>query len=532
MSNDSQARPPAQLSRKSPIGLVRATDLEKEEEKASNFPMGDLDSRGHATVAAGGSGSGVRVRPLKQGLTPERQKKGPARATSVTHLSLFKRSLQPSEAQPQPQFQRPAAAPGSDLCPEERLSSPIGLLAHAPGSLPKSILVQVASAVNVLHKAGLLHGELCAENVLLELPPRSESEARSKPALQDQAADARSSSVASSTMRGSRVSNRKSRLMSPRSSEASSPLIRFSRASRNSKNSGKLAMLLQAESISKAPGKEPTDPRLSDCSSKLLLASIGDNVPELFLTPPSLPHQRSSVDAGSVWKRRAAMAVAGGSLPLARLRPAQASRTPQEEPAPDASSSASVVSDSKGSRPSGERYSLGSLPAETRVKLKDAALCTLTQIRGQVVAHKVAGRPRHSLLAYLAPEVLLGNRPRRSSDAYAFGILMWELYTGEVRVLLISRLPLAGHLGFVLLRSEVCLRQEPRRRLRRRRRRRGKQRRQHCPQLSDRPPGPGPLVARRRAFVVPGDCERLLQRQPQAAPFLPADRRGAQGAGD
>ena len=44
--------------------------------------------------------------------------------------------------------------------------------------------------------------------------------------------------------------------------------------------------------------------------------------------------------------------------------------------------------------------------------------------------HKVAGRSRPSLLPYLAPEVLLGHRPRRSADVYAFGILMWELYTG------------------------------------------------------------------------------------------------------
>ncbi len=69
-------------------------------------------------------------------------------------------------------------------------------------------------------------------------------------------------------------------------------------------------------------------------------------------------------------------------------------------------------------------------PLDVQVKLKDAALCTLTQSRGQVSVHKVAGRSRPSLLPYLAPEVLLGHRPRRSADVYAFGILMWELYTG------------------------------------------------------------------------------------------------------
>ena len=68
---------------------------------------------------------------------------------------------------------------------------------------------------------------------------------------------------------------------------------------------------------------------------------------------------------------------------------------------------------------------------DVQVKLKDIALCTLSHAHGKVSVHKVAGRPRPALLPYLAPEVLLGHRPRRSADAYAFGILMWELYTGE-----------------------------------------------------------------------------------------------------
>jgi hypothetical protein len=76
------------------------------------------------------------------------------------------------------------------------------------------------------------------------------------------------------------------------------------------------------------------------------------------------------------------------------------------------------------------RSPLQAFPLDVQVKLKDAALCTLSQARGQVSVHKVAGRPRPALLPYLAPEVLLGHRPRRSADAFAFGILMWELYTG------------------------------------------------------------------------------------------------------
>ena len=69
-------------------------------------------------------------------------------------------------------------------------------------------------------------------------------------------------------------------------------------------------------------------------------------------------------------------------------------------------------------------------PQDVRIKLKDAALCTLKQTQGKVSVLKMAGRVRPSMLPYLAPEVLLGHRPRRAADTYAFGILMWELYTG------------------------------------------------------------------------------------------------------
>ena len=70
-------------------------------------------------------------------------------------------------------------------------------------------------------------------------------------------------------------------------------------------------------------------------------------------------------------------------------------------------------------------------PQDVQIKLKDAALCSLTWSRGRILVHKVSGRVRPNRAPYLAPEVLLGNRPRRAADTYAFGILMWELYTGE-----------------------------------------------------------------------------------------------------
>jgi serine/threonine protein kinase len=36
-------------------------------------------------------------------------------------------------------------------------------------------------------------------------------------------------------------------------------------------------------------------------------------------------------------------------------------------------------------------------------------------------------------VSWLAPECFRGEGLSKYSDIYAFGILMWELYTGEVR---------------------------------------------------------------------------------------------------
>lgn len=66
-----------------------------------------------------------------------------------------------------------------------------------------------------------------------------------------------------------------------------------------------------------------------------------------------------------------------------------------------------------------------------QVKLKDAAMCTLSYARGHLTMRKLGGRTRTSSLPYLAPELLQGHRPRKAADAYAFGLLMWEVCTGE-----------------------------------------------------------------------------------------------------
>ena len=68
-------------------------------------------------------------------------------------------------------------------------------------------------------------------------------------------------------------------------------------------------------------------------------------------------------------------------------------------------------------------------------------MCTLTLAplrAGHTVQHpptvtKLVGRPRPSLLPYLPPEVLRQRqKPKRSADTFAFGVLMWECYTGAV----------------------------------------------------------------------------------------------------
>lgn len=53
--------------------------------------------------------------------------------------------------------------------------------------------------------------------------------------------------------------------------------------------------------------------------------------------------------------------------------------------------------------------------------------------------------PTHTgTLTHMAPEVLLQGKVSRASDVYAFGILLWELYTGG-RAFAHVPLPLLGH---------------------------------------------------------------------------------------
>eukprot|EP00879_Flechtneria_rotunda_P012391 GHRR01012939.1.p1 GENE.GHRR01012939.1~~GHRR01012939.1.p1 ORF type:complete len:450 (+),score=176.99 GHRR01012939.1:771-2120(+) len=66
------------------------------------------------------------------------------------------------------------------------------------------------------------------------------------------------------------------------------------------------------------------------------------------------------------------------------------------------------------------------------LKLKDIGLCTVGWQHKQVSVRKLAGRPRLQAVSWLAPECFKGASLSKQTDVYAFGILMWELYTGQV----------------------------------------------------------------------------------------------------
>jgi serine/threonine protein kinase len=59
---------------------------------------------------------------------------------------------------------------------------------------------------------------------------------------------------------------------------------------------------------------------------------------------------------------------------------------------------------------------------------------------------KLAGRPRLQAVSWLAPECFRGDGLSKHSDVYAFGILMWELYTGQVGMQKLGAFT-ASHLG-------------------------------------------------------------------------------------
>jgi serine/threonine protein kinase len=74
------------------------------------------------------------------------------------------------------------------------------------------------------------------------------------------------------------------------------------------------------------------------------------------------------------------------------------------------------------------------LPGGALAKLKDVGLCTLVVSNRALSLRKLAGRARLHAVGWLPPECFQGEGIGRGADVYAFGILMWELLTGQVRL--------------------------------------------------------------------------------------------------
>jgi serine/threonine protein kinase len=66
------------------------------------------------------------------------------------------------------------------------------------------------------------------------------------------------------------------------------------------------------------------------------------------------------------------------------------------------------------------------------LKIKDIGLCSLSSQGRTVTVKKLVGRTRAHAASWLPPECFRGEALSKSSDVYAFGILMWELYSGQV----------------------------------------------------------------------------------------------------
>eukprot|EP00877_Chromochloris_zofingiensis_P007103 jgi/Chrzof1/2646/Cz11g23210.t1 len=66
------------------------------------------------------------------------------------------------------------------------------------------------------------------------------------------------------------------------------------------------------------------------------------------------------------------------------------------------------------------------------VKLKDIGLCYGSVQNRILHVKKLAGRSRQHAVRWLPPECFRGDGLSKYTDVYAFGMLMWELYTGQV----------------------------------------------------------------------------------------------------
>ena len=232
--------------------------------------------------------------------------------------------------------------------------------------------------------------------------------------------------------------------------------------SNNPKRSYTLALVKQPGSRSNSKGSGSVDPNVllcsypSDTSDFGLLGTDGSNninpknAPKVPSSKPSEPSSRPSSTPSTEVDPR--------SSPLPneidpRSSPLPSDLDPKSSPLPseiDARSSSlpnegiRLSSNLQGARLSSSFFANNSLSGrslQVQVKLKDAALCVISldptraqgsTLRPPVMVQKLTCRPRPSNLAYLPPEVLQQRqRPKRSADVYAFGVLMWEMFNGR-----------------------------------------------------------------------------------------------------
>lgn len=66
------------------------------------------------------------------------------------------------------------------------------------------------------------------------------------------------------------------------------------------------------------------------------------------------------------------------------------------------------------------------------LKIKDIGMCQASVVNRTLTVRKLVQRSRLHAAACLPPEAFRGEPLSKAGDAYAFGLLMWELYTGQV----------------------------------------------------------------------------------------------------
>ena len=69
------------------------------------------------------------------------------------------------------------------------------------------------------------------------------------------------------------------------------------------------------------------------------------------------------------------------------------------------------------------RHSLGLTSMHLPIQVTDFGLCRVS--KGKYVESKIYGK-----LTHMSPEVIIEGHVSKASDAYSFGVMLWEMYTG------------------------------------------------------------------------------------------------------